>query len=154
MGAGMVLNSQLLIILPNKEFLLWVWIQKNISGNGVHPKKLPSDIAKALNFYRKEWGRTKFVLIGYSLGAEIVPFIVNRLPDEIKSKLNPLYSYLLPQLPILRYIFQICWEWETGRIPTIQSMRLLKLQSFTYPDYLWRGEKTEIPELLEQNYRN
>jgi type IV secretory pathway VirJ component len=50
------------------------------------PEETATDIAKVLNYYSKEWGRERFLLIGYSLGAELVPFIVNRLPDKIKSK--------------------------------------------------------------------
>jgi len=52
------------------------------------PEETATDIAGALNFYCKEWGRDKFVLIGYSLGAEIVPFIINRLPDDMKLKVK------------------------------------------------------------------
>ncbi len=50
------------------------------------PEEATEDIANELNYYLKEWGRDKLVLVGYSLGAEIVPFIVNRLPAGIKSK--------------------------------------------------------------------
>jgi type IV secretory pathway VirJ component len=44
-------------------------------------------MADLLNYYGKEWGKTKFTLIGYSQGAEMIPFIVNRLPDNIKSNI-------------------------------------------------------------------
>ncbi len=50
------------------------------------PEETAIDIANALSYYSKEWGRDRYILIGYSLGAEIVPFIVNRLPDDIKLK--------------------------------------------------------------------
>jgi len=48
------------------------------------PEETASDLAKALNFYCNKWGRGKFILVGYSLGAEIVPFIFNRLPEDMK----------------------------------------------------------------------
>jgi type IV secretory pathway VirJ component len=51
------------------------------------PEETASDMAKALNFYGKEWNREKFLLIGYSLGAEIVPFIVTRVSEEMRSKI-------------------------------------------------------------------
>jgi type IV secretory pathway VirJ component len=50
------------------------------------PEETAGDIATTLNFYSKKWGKDRYILIGYSLGAEIVPFIVNRLPEEIKLK--------------------------------------------------------------------
>jgi type IV secretory pathway VirJ component len=45
-------------------------------------------MAKVLGYYSKKWERKRFILIGYSLGAEIVPFIVTRLPEEIRSKIT------------------------------------------------------------------
>jgi type IV secretory pathway VirJ component len=51
------------------------------------PEETASDMAKALNFYGKEWNREKFLLIGYSLGAEIVPFIVTRMSEEMRTKI-------------------------------------------------------------------
>ncbi|HSN50364.1 MAG TPA: AcvB/VirJ family lysyl-phosphatidylglycerol hydrolase, partial [Bacteroidales bacterium] len=52
------------------------------------PGETATDVALALSYYAKEWHRNKFVLIGYSLGAEIVPFIFNRLPEEMKRKIQ------------------------------------------------------------------
>jgi type IV secretory pathway VirJ component len=50
------------------------------------PEKTASDIAEVLNFYGLEWGKTKFIIMGYSQGAEIVPFLVTHFPDVLKSK--------------------------------------------------------------------
>jgi type IV secretory pathway VirJ component len=51
------------------------------------PEETSEDIANVIRNYMKEWGKERFVLIGYSLGAEIVPFIVSRLPEDMKSKI-------------------------------------------------------------------
>ena len=63
--------------LDSKKYF---WNRKSV-------EETASDMVKALNYYGKEWGRDRFLLIGYSLGAEIVPFIVKRLPDEMQSKI-------------------------------------------------------------------
>jgi type IV secretory pathway VirJ component len=52
------------------------------------PEETAADITKALMYYSKQWGKERFMLIGYSLGAEIIPFIVNRLTVEMKSKVT------------------------------------------------------------------
>jgi type IV secretory pathway VirJ component len=52
------------------------------------PEETASDISEALSFYLKKWDKDKILLVGYSLGAEIVPFIVNRLPSEIREKVK------------------------------------------------------------------
>jgi type IV secretory pathway VirJ component len=51
------------------------------------PEETSGDVINVLRYYGKQLGRTRFLFIGYSLGAEIVPFIVNRMPDEIKSNI-------------------------------------------------------------------
>jgi type IV secretory pathway VirJ component len=43
------------------------------------PEKAASDLAATMNYYRKHWGTKRFVLAGYSFGADIMPFIYNRL---------------------------------------------------------------------------
>lgn len=52
------------------------------------PEETASDLAACIGQYNKEWRRNKFIFIGYSLGAEIVPFVINRLPADIKSKVS------------------------------------------------------------------
>jgi type IV secretory pathway VirJ component len=51
------------------------------------PEETAKDISDMLNYYSDEWGRERFILVGYSLGSDIVPFIVNRLSKEMKSKI-------------------------------------------------------------------
>jgi type IV secretory pathway VirJ component len=113
------------------------------------PEEAASDIAKALNFYGKEWGRSKFILIGYSLGAELVPFIVNRLPDEIKTKIE---SVVLLS-PATNTDFEIHISNMIGignRQNTYYTIdEITKLQSLTTLIIFGEGEKTQIPELLK-----
>ena len=113
------------------------------------PEETASDMAKALNFYGKEWGRNKFILIGYSLGAELVPFIVNRLPDEIKTKIE---SVVLLS-PATNTDFEIHISNMLGignRQNTYYTIdEITKLQSITTLIIFGEGEKTQIPELLK-----
>jgi type IV secretory pathway VirJ component len=52
------------------------------------PEETAKDMADLLYYYGKEWNKTKFIVIGYSQGAEMVPFIANRLPDILKSNIT------------------------------------------------------------------
>jgi type IV secretory pathway VirJ component len=49
------------------------------------PETTASDITKLFSYYGKEWNKSQYMLIGYSQGAEIVPFVQTRLPDEMKG---------------------------------------------------------------------
>jgi type IV secretory pathway VirJ component len=114
------------------------------------PEETASDIAKALNFYGQEWGRTKFVLVGYSLGAEIVPFIVNRLPEEIKSKIESVV--LLSPATTTDFEIHISNMLGMGnRQNTYNTIdEIIKLQSIPTLIIFGDGEKTEIPALLSK----
>ncbi|HEX2970634.1 MAG TPA: AcvB/VirJ family lysyl-phosphatidylglycerol hydrolase [Bacteroidales bacterium] len=54
------------------------------------PEETASDLAKSINHYNSIWHRSSYIFIGYSLGAELVPFIVNKLQDSIKLKVSML----------------------------------------------------------------
>jgi type IV secretory pathway VirJ component len=112
------------------------------------PEGTASDMIKALNFYSKEWGRERFLLIGYSLGAEIVPFITSRLPGEMKTKVT--LTVLLS--PETNTDFEIHVSNMLGignRQNTFQVMdEIIKTQVVPTLIILGEAEKTQIPELL------
>jgi type IV secretory pathway VirJ component len=56
-----------------------------------------AEISKVLNHYLIQWKRKSFILIGYSFGANVVPFIANRLPLVLRGKLRGVYM-LSPDL--------------------------------------------------------
>lgn len=61
--------------------LQYFWTKKN-------PEMAGKDLARILNYYSKTWDAQKFVLIGYSTGADTLPFMVSRLPETLKSKIQ------------------------------------------------------------------
>lgn len=56
------------------------------------PQKSALDISNVVNHYLKQWNKKSFILIGYSFGASVVPFIANSIPIELKDKLKGVYS--------------------------------------------------------------
>lgn len=44
------------------------------------PKGLAADIDRIVRYYAEHWGKKRVLLIGYSQGADVLPFAVNRLP--------------------------------------------------------------------------
>ena len=113
------------------------------------PEETASDIAKVLSFYAKEWGREKFLLVGYSLGAEIVPFIVNRLPEELKSEIES--AVLLSPATTTDFEIHISNMLGMGnRQNTYNTLdEIIKMQSIPTLIIFGEGEKTQIPELLK-----
>ena len=52
------------------------------------PEEITGDVTRMIEHYLHELSLSRVVLIGYSFGAEVLPFIVNRLPPELQSKIN------------------------------------------------------------------
>ncbi len=50
------------------------------------PDQTAVDMYRALRFYMKKWNKQRIVLLGYSLGAEIIPFVATRVPEDLKDK--------------------------------------------------------------------
>ena len=114
------------------------------------PEETASDIAKTLNFYSKEWGREKFILIGYSLGAEIVPFIVNRLPDKIKSNVESVV--LLSPATTTDFEIHISNMLGMGNKQNTYNTidEIITMANVPTLIIFGDGEKTPIPELLSK----
>ena len=85
-------------------------IAENLSQNGIvcvgldtqkyfwepkTPEITARDVTKVLEYYMLRLQKTKFILMGYSFGADVIPFIANRLPEEFKKRLV-LVSMLSP----------------------------------------------------------
>jgi len=51
------------------------------------PDEAAADVARVIRRYTMLWGVQRVAIVGYSRGADIAPFIVNRLPDALRSEL-------------------------------------------------------------------
>jgi type IV secretory pathway VirJ component len=51
------------------------------------PETTAQDITKVIQYYMPRLQKTNFMLVGYSFGADVIPFIANRLPADLKKRL-------------------------------------------------------------------
>jgi type IV secretory pathway VirJ component len=51
------------------------------------PDSTAADVARMLRHYFRAWNKRRAVLIGYSFGADVLPFIVSRLPGDLRETL-------------------------------------------------------------------
>jgi type IV secretory pathway VirJ component len=63
------------------DSLRYFWTEKT-------PQQIADDLAAILQHYRAKWGREQVILLGYSFGAGILPFAVNRLPAEDRAMIR------------------------------------------------------------------
>lgn len=52
------------------------------------PEQSATDIERILRHYLSTWKRERVMLIGYSFGADVLPFIVNRLPADLRARIQ------------------------------------------------------------------
>lgn len=52
------------------------------------PASTAADVDRMMRFYMARWKKSKVVLLGYSQGADVLPFVVNRLPAATRAHLT------------------------------------------------------------------
>lgn len=50
------------------------------------PDETARDVARILRHYLSAWNKQRVLLVGYSFGADVLPFVVNRLPPDLRTK--------------------------------------------------------------------
>lgn len=51
------------------------------------PDAAASDLGRIITHYSSAWGREKVILVGYSFGADVLPFLVNRLEPAARARI-------------------------------------------------------------------
>ena len=52
------------------------------------PDGISEDLARILSYYLDEWDKEYAVIIGYSMGADVAPFMISGLPPELYSRVS------------------------------------------------------------------
>jgi len=59
--------------------LKYFWTQRT-------PQQTAQDVARVLSHYLASWHARRVLMIGYSFGADVLPFVVNRLPRDLRAR--------------------------------------------------------------------
>lgn len=49
------------------------------------PEESACDLERIIRYYKTQWHRNKVLLIGYSRGADVLPFMASRLPRDLRD---------------------------------------------------------------------
>jgi len=52
------------------------------------PDELAADLDRVIRYYAAHWGRSEVLLVGYSQGADVLPFALNRLPSATRASVR------------------------------------------------------------------
>ncbi len=61
--------------------LKYFWTEKD-------PARASADLSRVISYYSRLWGRSRVALIGYSFGADTLPFMVDRLPAAQQAQIG------------------------------------------------------------------
>lgn len=91
------------------------------------PEGAARDLERILRYYLAAWRKTDALLIGYSRGADVLPFMANRLPSDVLSRVQAIA--LLGPAPAVEFEFHLM-DWlqntsETSRpvLPAVEKLR-------------------------------
>jgi type IV secretory pathway VirJ component len=64
------------------------WNSLDYYWNARTPQAAAADLQRVIGHYMAQWSRPKVLLVGYSFGADVAPFLVNRLPDFMQHHIK------------------------------------------------------------------
>ena len=77
------------------------------------PDGAAADLARIVSHYTTAWHRPRVVVVGYSFGADVAPFLVNRLPAADRAQVSSLV--LLAPSDTAAFAFHVAeWLGHTG----------------------------------------
>ncbi len=53
-----------------------------------HPAEASQDLEVIIRHYSEHWGKKRVLLVGFSFGANWLPFMVNRLPSDLQKQVH------------------------------------------------------------------
>ncbi|MGD9507272.1 MAG: virulence factor family protein [Geminicoccaceae bacterium] len=114
------------------------------------PEASAADLARIIAHYRQVWDRSRIVLIGYSFGADVLPFLVNRLPEAERAALARISLLALSrtadfEIHVTGWLGVDAHEGSLPTVPELAKMPLAIVQCF------YGAEETDsacmLPEL-------
>jgi type IV secretory pathway VirJ component len=96
------------------------------------PDSAARDLTRIVHSYKRRWGGEKLVLIGFSFGANVIPFIVNRLPADVRSDIR-LITLLSPERTTAFEVSPAGWVGKANDAtipiePELKSLSTIRLQ--------------------------
>jgi type IV secretory pathway VirJ component len=64
------------------------WNSLNYFWKSKSPEQTADDLSQVIERYGQAWGKTQILLIGYSFGADVLPYVLNRLPPSVRQKIR------------------------------------------------------------------
>jgi type IV secretory pathway VirJ component len=115
------------------------------------PEQTAEDLGRIIRHFAAQWHKEKVVLVGYSLGADILPFAANRLHEELKSRVE-LIALLGPALQVDFEFHLSDWLGSSSKTAVPTKPEVLKLVNTRLLCIYGKKETDSLCPLLQGNY--
>ncbi len=92
------------------------------------PGGAAADLARLIDHYTATWKKSQVLIVGYSFGADVAPYLVNGLPDRLRARIARVA--LLGPSPTAAFAFHVS-SWLGGggdrRYPTAPEIERLSM---------------------------
>ena len=92
------------------------------------PEESAAALERVIRDYMQQWGKRRIVLVGYSRGADVLPFMASRLPQDLRDAVDVIA--LLGAEPMIDFKYHPSWipfhhphEKQFPVLPEIEKLR-------------------------------
>lgn len=85
-GGWHTFDRGLVTMLADDGIPVLAWNSLSYYGKKRTPEEAAALLQKGLEQYMAAWHRNRVVLVGYSFGADVMPFLINRLDPAMRSR--------------------------------------------------------------------
>lgn len=87
-GGWATIDKELGAYLAGRGTFVVGWSCLSYFWTSRSPEQTAADLSRVIEHYAKRFHPDQLVVLGYSLGAEIVPFAINRLPQPVRKQIT------------------------------------------------------------------
>jgi len=106
--------------LANAGYPAVVWSSMRYYLHPRSPQQSAADLDRVIRWYGRRWDRPGVVLVGYSMGADVLPFMVNRLPADTRAAIRGIV--LLGAADDAVFVFRVEEWWGPTSAPTLPTL--------------------------------
>ena len=86
------------------------------------PEEAARDLDRTIRHYSQAWKKPRALLIGYSQGADVLPFMVNRLPEETRARVEGTALIALSAEAFFEFSVSHWIHTPTGGLPVLPEI--------------------------------
>lgn len=87
------------------------------------PDAAARDLVRVIEHYARDWGKARVLLVGYSQGADVLPFMINRLPASSRERIASTVLIGLSREAFFEFSVSHWISTPTGGAPILPELR-------------------------------